>query len=145
MGLSKQRAVIFLLALVATAIGRYFIRATRNGLCLADGTYYDTGCTTMYIDQLGRPIFFFSIALLVVSLLLFFVREEVYKSWRRFAYWAIPISIILLWIAPTSGPTGIGISYLNYTKESASWLVSGAFLLVSLWIIVSRSLRPASK
>ena len=98
-----------------------------------------------FSEAYGPPLFLNGLSLLVVSLILLFVRESVYKSWLRFAYWAVPISIIILWLAPTSTPGGIGISFLDFTKQSASWLVSSAFLLISLWIIVSRSLRATSK
>ena len=96
---------------------------------------------TKYVETIGRPMFFFSLAFLIVCLTLFFTREKAYKAWLKFAYFAVPISVILLWLAPTSTPGGLGISYLNYTKESASWLVSGALLLISLIIIVRKSLK----
>lgn len=93
----------------------------------------------------GAPLFLGGIGLGLCSLILLFAREETFKSWRKFAYWAVPISVILLWIAPTTSPGGFGISYFNYTKESASWLVSGAFLLISLYIIVRAHFkRPRS-
>ena len=135
-----QSGLLFVISLISTGLGWYFGDPIGYGLC----RLHDTGCGNFYALTLGSPIFFFSVSVLITSFILFFVREDVYKSWRRFAYWAIPISAILLWVAPTSGPGGIGISYLNYTKESASWLVSCAFLAISLWVIVSRSIsRPS--
>ncbi|HEY4493175.1 MAG TPA: hypothetical protein VJB98_00970 [Candidatus Paceibacterota bacterium] len=93
---------------------------------------------------IAQPSVLFSVSLLITCLALFFVREDVFKSWRKFAYFAIPISIILLWLAPTTTPGGFGISYLNYTKEFASWWVSGLFLLISLIIIARKSLRSST-
>ena len=115
------------------------------GLCSTNIASYDTSCVTRYEESFAQPIFFLSLSLLATSIILFFVRESVFKSWRRFAYWAVPIGAIILWLAPTSTPGGIGISFLDFTKQSASWLVSSAFLLISLWIIVSRSLHATSK
>src|SRR3989344_367582 len=134
---SKSKTLILLtvLSIVATLIANFLGDPEGNGLCQMN----DVTCGNYYANSLGLSIFFFSLAFLITCLVLLFVREETYKSWRNFAYWAVPISIILLWVAPTSGPTGIGISFLNYTKESASWLVSGAFLVISLLIIIRKS------
>ena len=145
MGYTKKHISLALISLAFLGLGLMFEGATTNGLCLVDAVYHDTSCTKLYVQTLGEPIFFFSMSLLLVSIALFFVREEVFKSWRRFAYWAVPISIIILWLAPTSTPGGIGISFLDFSKQTASWLVSSAFLLISLWIIVSRSLHATSK
>lgn len=131
MDTKKQKWALFILSVILVIAGVQFAI-----FCPVN----DSVCATKY-DAVALPLTSLATSVWTVALLLFFVREETYKSWRRFAYWAIPISIFLLWIAPISGPTGIGISFLNYTKESASWLVSGVFLLVSLWIIVRKTLR----
>jgi hypothetical protein len=136
-----QGGLLFVISLLGTGIGWYFGDPESYGVCQLN----DVSCGNFYAHTLGAPVFFLSFAILITSVLLFFVREEVYKSWRRFAYWAIPIGILILIAAPTSTPGGFGPSMLDFTKQIASWLVSGAFLLISLWIIVSRSLRPASK
>ena len=141
MSTKKQTVTLFVILLLVVMVSLYLGDPEGNGLCLEN----DVTCGNFYAHTLGAPIFFLSLSLLATSIILFFVREEVFKSWRRFAYWAVPISISLLWLAPTSTPGGIGISFLDFTKQTASWLVSSAFLLISLWIIVSRSLRATSK
>ena len=139
--MKKLRIAVSALFLLMTSVGYYLGNAGSNGLCSVDPKAFDTQCLTYYVETLGNPIFIFSASLLLASLILLFVRESVYKSWRRFAYWAVPIGVIILWLAPTSTPGGIGISFLDFTKQTASWLVSGAFLLISLFIIIRKSLR----
>ena len=131
--MKHRKQIVSLLLLSSLLVG--------GGVWFASScSYNDSVCITSH-GSVSQPVVFFSLAFLVTCLALFFVSEKTYKSWRRFAYWAIPISIILLWLAPTDSPGGIGISYLNYTKEAASWLLSGAFLLISLWIIIRKSLH----
>src|SRR3989344_5360870 len=60
---------------------------------------------------IAQPSVLFSVSLLITCLALFFVREDVFKSWRKFAYFAIPISIILLWLAPPT--THLGVQLLG--------------------------------
>ena len=140
---------IILTILVVLLVGLYFyadsIRNDQAMFNLGFCDYPDTNCAYDIIVGVIKPLLVCILSLVLVFFSLVFTREEVYKSWLRFAYWAIPISIIILWLAPTSTPGGIGISFLDFTKQTASWLVSSAFLLISLWIIVSRSLHATSK
>ena len=80
----------------------------------------------------------------MVSVTLLFVRDYTYLSWRRFARWAIPIGAIILFLVPADSPGG-WISGPDLTKETASWGVSIAFLLISLIIIVRKSLQKKNK
>ena len=141
MKLNKKIIFPILILLVIFFISFYILDPERAGIC----QYNDINCGNLYGEAIAQPIFFFSLSLLITCIGLLFSREETFKSWRRFAYWAIPISVILLWIAPTTTGGGLGISFLSYTKESASWLVSGAFLLISLIIIVRKSLQAGSQ
>jgi len=84
------------------------------------------------------------LSIFLVSVTLLFVRDYTYLSWRRFARWAIPIGAIILFLVPADSPGG-WISGPDLTKETASWGVSIAFLLISLIIIVRKSLQKKNK
>ena len=141
MNIAKQLGLIVLVSFATFFVSVYLGDPEQNGLCQLN----DVTCGNFYAHTVSDPFFFFSASLLITAAILLFVREATFKSWRRFAYWAIPISVLLLWIAPTTTGGGLGISFLSYTKESASWLVSGAFLLISLIIIVRKSLQAGSQ
>ena len=125
-------------AIIALLVSIYVGLPERFGLCIDHDIY----CVNSYGDIAG-PLFSLAIPVLLVVFILLFTREEVYKSWRRFAIWAIPISIIILWIAPTSTPGG-WISGGDFTKETASWGVSVLFLIISLVIIIKKSLNGST-
>ena len=101
------------------------------------------GSTCTYYFTIGviKPFMLCLFSILATLLILFFVREEVFKSWLRFAYWAVPIGVIILWISPTTTPGGFGPDMFDFTKQTASWLVSGAFLIISLIIILRKSFK----
>ncbi len=134
--MKNSRPLLFVVALLLSGVGYFLGDPEGLGLCRIN----DVTCGNFYATSLGAPMFFFSLALLITSLALLFVGEEVYRAWRRFAYFAVPISVFLLAIAHTSSPSGFGIGGPGYTKESASWLVSALFLLISLYIILRK--RP---
>ena len=140
----KQIGIIILVSILFLFSGLVFGFSGEIGLCTSDSVnlIYDVSCLTKF-SALAEPFFLGSIAVLFISLILLFTRESTYLSWRRFAIWAIPISIIILWIAPTSTPGG-WISGGDFTKETASWGVSVLLLLISLIIIIRKSLKSHS-
>jgi len=134
MGHRKQ----ILVCLIVLTVVFVFLNRTRTDQAVFDlgvCNYPDTSCAYEFIIGFVKPVLVGILSLSISIVALLFSSEDTYKKWRKFAYWAIPIGIFLLWIAPTTTPGGFGISYFAYTKESASWLVSGAFLIVSICIV----------
>lgn len=85
-----------------------------------------------------RTFFHFSLSLLAVSPLLFFISDKIFKKWLRFAGIWFAVAAILILISPEySG--GFGPS-LNPTKESVSIWMSSLFVIGSLAIIVREKL-----
>ena len=81
-----------------------------------------------------------ALPLMLISLILYFCSETVFKSWFKFAKIYIPIAIIIALITSfdsggsnwgPSGPDGIAIT----------WLTSILFLIISLVIIIVKSLK----
>ncbi len=91
-------------------------------------------------DSIVFPFLVSGIVVFVVSFFLLFVREQVYLSWRKFAIWAVPIGALILIVAPTDRGGGFP-SGLDITKETASWGVAILFLVISLVIIVQKTIK----
>lgn len=84
------------------------------------------GIYNSFVDSL----MFLSLSLIVVSPFLFFVRDEVFKKWLRFAGVWFGVAAILIALSPEySG--GWGPS-LNPTKESVSIWMASLFVIISL-------------
>jgi hypothetical protein len=78
------------------------------------------------------PLFFF-------SLVTYWMREEVYQAWFRFARWWIPLSMFCILLTPTDyGGSGIGMSL---GKPDVAFLSSTVFIIVSIGIIVWSSMK----
>jgi hypothetical protein len=88
-----------------------------------------------------RTIFHFTLSLLVVSPVLFFVRDEVFKKWLRFAGVWFGIAAVLVILTPESSG-GWGPS-LNPTKESVSIWMASLFVIISLVKIAWDSRKKA--
>lgn len=91
-------------------------------------------------ESIGIPVFLFSVALLVVYFLFLFMREEIFNYWKRFAKIFLPIAIILIIITPTQYGGFVGVD-----KELATWFLAVAFLIISLGIIIWKSIQLRKK
>lgn len=76
-----------------------------------------------------RTIFHFSLSLLAVSPFLFFVRDEVFKKWLRFAGVWFTIAAVLIAITPEYQG---GWMSIGPTKESVSIWMGALFVIGSL-------------
>ena len=68
------------------------------------------------------------IPLFALYVVTFFVRDEIYQSWFRFARWWIPLSMLLIFISPEY-PTNL---YDPIQKGSVAFVMSGAFVVISI-------------
>lgn len=92
-----------------------------------------------FSEGILQPLLFFSPAIFLCSLLLYFLREAVFTSWFRFAKWYLPIAMGIIIYAGLSDKGGSwGIPSL-FDSEIATWLFSSLFFLLSLLIICYKS------
>jgi hypothetical protein len=97
------------------------------------------GCLDTAGINIGKPLFFLSIAILLVSIPLFFVRDEVFLKWLKLSsvWWFF--SIILIALTPSSYHSFLN---LNPDRESVSLWLSGLFVIVSLAKLIWDTRKP---
>lgn len=83
---------------------------------------------------IAEPLFNLSSALLLCSLMLFFVRDEVFGAWRKFALVWIPLSIFSIAITPNT--TAI-LQVVD--KEVISIVCAGLFVVISLILVIFKT------
>jgi uncharacterized membrane protein YhdT len=89
-------------------------------------------------------LFFFSIAIFLVSITLFFIKEVVYLAWRKFAIWYVPISIIYISTASSRSQGSFGYS-LPSDQEFAIYALPFLFIVISLILIIYKSIKLRGK
>ena len=80
------------------------------------------------------PIIFPWPLVFIFSLLTYKMHEKVFRAWLHFAYWWVPLSIILTLITPDGGG-GWGIPNL-ISREIVAITSSSLFAIISLIIII---------
>ena len=106
-----------------------------NGYC----TEYRYLCSRAHDDTLATYFFPF-LPLFLLSLTTYKMRDEVFHTWLKFAYVWVPITILLVLISPEYGN-----NFFPIVKGSISFFMSCLFLLISLIIIISKSLSLRKK
>ncbi len=96
-------------------------------------------CYGTSIDHISltvtKPLFYFSLFLLPITIILAFVPRSIFISWLKLAAWAIPLSILYIAMTPV-----IDNSLLPFQRDDAARLAGGVFAGVSLLLIIWRSL-----
>jgi len=128
----KTKIIQFIPAVVALLIigFRYF----SQWCILTDSSCYGTWIHRIYLAA-TNPVYFFAIYFLPVALILAIVSREVYKSWMKFAVWAVPVAIIFIAITPDSNP-GAYMDFFPFYRDDAARLAGQVFAVASLLFIL---------
>lgn len=117
-----------LLALIGTA------SAHISYWCIySNGACYTTWVNHIY-ESFTHPLYFFTLYSLPLTILLVFIRRDVFNSWLKLALWAVPLSVIF--IANTDVNSG-GAYFVLYSfyRDDAARFTAIVFSVVSLALI----------
>ena len=135
MSYRKKIIAIIVLCLFSFFLSLVLTTPDNFGLCNSR----DTDCIHGYIDNfnnIAQVAGFFSISIFIISLILLFSREEIFHTWKKFAIIYILLSLIIITLAPTSAP-----NIISFDKESATLWLAVIFLIVSLAIIIVKTVK----
>src|SRR5438105_61983 len=104
---------------------------------LCGGKQY-TGCMQNLHSFL---LIFLPIIPLFILTLLVWMRDEIYRTWFKFARWWIPLSMVLIFITPEYGQ---GL-FDPIVKGTVAFLTSALFVVISLGIIIVKYFTARSK
>jgi len=127
MNYKKQiRLILFISVLFsASVIVMEYIRGSGD-------VYFSRGFRSYWESMFWLPL-----AIFISTIPLLFLKEKVYKAWRTFALFAIPLSLLWIFLTPIHGSGGI----LATGREYITFLVSGLFLAISYILIIYKAWR----
>ncbi len=103
-------------------------------LCGVDNTCAFVSFFSPLSFSFFKPLWVYALFFIPVPLVLFFVRENVWKSWLRFSYWWITLSLIVVAITPVWSNSWFPL--YSFVKEDAAQVMGGLFTIISLILIV---------
>lgn len=110
----KKNVLFAALVLTAMLVSLFFVAQIQYCNYNYDG--YETSCMSAlgYIERVLEPLsfaLFLPPILLLLSLLTYRMKEEVFLSWFNFAKWWVPVIIgVTLWIENAGGGGGWGMN-----------------------------------
>lgn len=99
------------------------------GLLFLGYGYLAVGDYIFYYNAYVDPIMFIALSLLLISPALFFIKDNIFKKWLKFAVIWIILTAIFVSLSPEYSGGYIG---LNPTKESVSIWMGVFFVILSL-------------
>jgi hypothetical protein len=121
------RILFLIISIVLFGWGYLVVNSFELGICKKG-----LSCFLKYGSYID-PLMFYSISLIAISPFLFFIADNTFLKWLRFALVWILLSIIFIALAPVS--TGGWMSF-GPTKESVSiWM--GSFLVIISFGLIS--------
>ncbi len=127
---------IFVLSLISTIgflslISRdvlYFVCKTHNDSCINTVNY-----TTLF--------FMIGTATLIPSIIVFFIKEEIFKSWKKITRIFIILSLLIILIIPWY----LGDGFLHIQKDLIVLFLAILYLIASFVLIIYKSSKKTPK
>lgn len=102
------------------------------------GQHFTDGSCFDFIETKLQPIFWSFVPLLAISIILFFVRQEVFKAWVKFAIPGFVGMVALMFYAYSLPPLGGFMNWGDY-DQLATLTLPPLFFLVSIIIIAKKA------
>ncbi|MCK9351202.1 MAG: hypothetical protein WCT49_00895 [Candidatus Paceibacterota bacterium] len=83
------------------------------------------------------------VVLMFFLVALYFLKEAIFLSWRKFAVWYLPIVLAFTFLIG-GGSNGFNPGY-GFDTESLTFFFSGLFALVSVILIIYKSIKLRGK
>lgn len=81
-----------------------------------------------------QPLYFFSLYLLPLALILIFVPKVVFQSWLKLAAWVVPLLFFFIATQPVNW-MGIGINPFFISRDDMARYTAEVFTILSLILI----------
>lgn len=129
---------VFLFSLIGTVVILVLSPSNLYAFCFQQGN-----CVLLWdVIELINPYTFIVPPIFLFSLITYRLREEAFRAWLHFAYWWVPLSLVMTYLAAGSSGGGFGIPNV-FDQEFVALILSGLFLIISLFLIIYRALRSA--
>ena len=123
--MTKKNNFIYsvVLVLVSLIINPYII-----GLCGQSEKYCIFGSLA---HSVGKPMFYLSFVLLILSIVVLLVSDFAFRNWLKFAYVWVPLSVLFMVFSPEYDS-----SLFPMDRGRVSFFMSTLLLVISLLIII---------
>jgi hypothetical protein len=138
MELKRQIKFFLLGSIVLFGVSMVVGNSTAFGLCAVN----HGDCIRLLNGDIGQFLFFFSLISFIFLILLYFLPPSIFKAWKKFVYWFVPLSVVLIALVPSDGS---GAFMPGPDREIAIWLFASLYALIGMLLIAVKWIRVHSK
>jgi hypothetical protein len=136
MDVNKQIRIGLGLSIVAFIISYIITRPDVYNAC------WSSICADSFVEIFGPTLVLFSLTSFIFLILLYFLPPSIFKAWRKFVYWFVPLSVVLIVLVPADGS---GAFMPGPDREIAIWLFASLYALIGMLLIAMKWIRVHSK
>ena len=137
--MKKEKKIIFFTSLVLSV---FFISLSFYSDFLYEYCYVKSNYSSwkdILDSAIPMLVAFCSIITLFFSLITYFLKDQIFKSWTKFTYVWTPLSIVLVFITPRDSGGGFFPSLID--GELIAIVMLGLYFIISSIIIVWKSIK----
>ena len=124
MRISLKYSWLIVLSLSVSILGWIFIQCGNDRACLA------FNFIRTYLVSVAGPVTIFSICSIPLGIAVLFATQTNIRSLSNFAKWWVPLSIVLIFLAPDS--SGSFFTGFPMDRNTASWILGALFSIIGL-------------
>ena len=144
--MNNKKIVLFIFVFSFAVVGSSFLPVWTSSCYPPGSLIVDIYCADFF-DKYVEPLFWGFSPLLAISLILLFLRREVFMAWVKFAAVGFPLMLAILLYTYNNKPTsgGFGLAGLISDEMLATAFLPALFFIISLVVIIvkSRKLRKS--
>lgn len=131
----KILGILLGVSILGIISGFFIVYPEYFGVCVNNQDCIDS---KFLIFNIAHPLVLGLIPLLPILFILLFLPRAIFNTWKKFAVFIIPISIVLIIITPVYCHAPLG---LCFDKKLTTQFLSISFAIISLIIIIYKSVR----
>lgn len=143
--MNYKKIILTIFALSFVVAGGSFLPVWTVGCYPPGSLIVDIHCTDFF-NKYIEPLFWGFLPLLAISLILLFLRREIFLAWAKFAAVAFPLMLAVLLYTYNNKPStgGFGLAGLISDEMLATAFLPALFFIISLILIITQKLSLKS-
>ncbi len=105
------------------------------------GICFNYASKCYYTSDLIVSFTYIFISVFIFSVITYKLKDSTFTTWRNFSIWMVPISLIIIAFLPTRTH---GMDFIPITKGTVIFLLTILYTLISLILIIFKSLKKDS-
>jgi len=131
MKISLKYSWLVVLSLSVSILGWILIQCGNDRACLA------FNFIRTYLVSVAGPVTIFSLCSIPLGVAVLFATQANIRSLSSFAKWWVPLSIVLIFLAPDS--SGSFFTGFPMDRNMASWILGALLTIVGLTLVLRKS------